>query len=83
MPGGGQLSLATERGSVPIAWRLYLPEQWAKDRQRRKKAGVPRQLEVSDQARHCAEQIRVAKAAGVAIGMVLADAGYGNRNGVA
>ena len=36
------LSLCTERGSVPIDWRLYLPEMWAKDRRRRKKSGVPR-----------------------------------------
>ena len=38
------LSLASERGSVPMEWRLYLPEKWAKDRQRRKKAGVPKSL---------------------------------------
>src|SRR5437762_8211246 len=38
------LSLASERGSVPIDWRLYLPEKWAKDRRRRKKAGVPEEL---------------------------------------
>ena len=35
------LSLASERGSVPIDWRLYLPEVWAKDRRRSKKSGVP------------------------------------------
>ena len=36
------LSLATEQGSVPIEFRLYLPEKWAKDRRRRKKPVYPR-----------------------------------------
>lgn len=31
------LSLATEQGSVPIEFQLYLPEKWAKDERRRKK----------------------------------------------
>src|SRR5882757_514454 len=72
------LSLSTERGSVPIDWRLYLPEKWAKDRRRRKKAGVPEELKFQTKPQIALEQIRAAKAAGVAIGMVLADAGYGN-----
>ena len=28
------LSLATEQASLPIAWRLYLPEIWTQDRKR-------------------------------------------------
>ena len=40
------LSLASERGSVPIDWRLYSPEKWAKDRRGRKKAGVPREVKL-------------------------------------
>ena len=72
------LSLASERGSVPIDWRLYLPEKWAKDRQRRKKAGVAGELKFLTKPEIALEQIRAAKAAGVPIGMVLADAGYGN-----
>src|SRR6267142_223439 len=72
------LSLATERGSVPIDWRLYLPEKWAKDRRRRKKAGVPKEVKFLTKPEIALEQIGAAKAAGVPIGIVLADAGYGN-----
>src|SRR6185369_12597547 len=67
------LSLSTERGSVPIDWRLYLPEVWAKDQRRRKKAGVPKEVKFQTKPQIALEQIRVAKAAGVAIGIVLAD----------
>ena len=35
------VSLANEVMSVPAAYRLYVPEAWAKDRQRRKAAHVP------------------------------------------
>ncbi len=72
------LSLATERGSVPIGWRLYLPEQWAKDQRRRKKAGVPQEVKFLTKPEIALEQIRAAKAAGIPVGIVVADAGYGN-----
>src|SRR5688572_2892196 len=35
------VSLATEAASLPVAYRLYLPKDWARDRARRRKAGVP------------------------------------------
>jgi len=30
-----------EEGNAPLAWRLYLPESWANDEQRRLDAGIP------------------------------------------
>jgi DDE superfamily endonuclease len=35
------LSLANHHASLPVAYQLYLPQDWADDRERRHKAGVP------------------------------------------
>jgi SRSO17 transposase len=35
------LSLANHHASLPVAYRLYLPEDWATDSRRRRKSGVP------------------------------------------
>ena len=72
------LSLASAQGSLPIAFRLYLPEEWAKDKARREKAGVPAETTFATKPQIALEQIRAAKAAGVPVGVVLGDAGYGN-----
>ena len=39
------VSLANSAMSVPCAWRLYLAEEWAQDRKRRKVAGIPNEVE--------------------------------------
>ncbi|MDP9055106.1 MAG: IS701 family transposase [Acidobacteriota bacterium] len=72
------LSVATASASMPIAFRLYLPEVWANDRQRRKKAGVPDDIAFQTKPRIALDQIRRAQQRGVPPGVVLADAGYGN-----
>ena len=35
------LSIANHDASLPVAYRLYLPKEWASDRNRRRKGGVP------------------------------------------
>jgi len=75
------LSVATATASLPIAWRLYLPEIWAKDRQRRKKAGVPSEIAFETKPEIAIEQIRKAFEEGVTPAPVLADAAYGNDSG--
>ena len=38
------LSLANHHASLPVAYRLYLPKDWAADDARRRKAGVPEDI---------------------------------------
>ena len=71
------LSVANDHASLPVAWRLYLPESWANDRARRVKAGVPEDVIFSTKPEIALDQIRTALLAGVPSGVVLADAGYG------
>ena len=39
------LSVSTWSSSLPIAWRLYLPEVWCQDPERCRQAGVPEAVE--------------------------------------
>jgi len=71
------LSIATVQASLPVAWQLYLPLEWAEDAARRRNAGVPEELAFASKPEIALTQIRQAKAAGVPVGVVLADAGYG------
>jgi SRSO17 transposase len=72
------LSLATEQASLPIAWRLYLPQTWAQDRKRRKETGIPREVPFATKPAIALQQIRKAVEEEVTTAPVLADAAYGN-----
>ena len=75
------LSVTTESSSMPVAFRLYLPEAWANDRQRRRKAGVPETIAFQTKVEIALAEIRRAGERGIPEGVVLADAGYGTDTG--
>jgi SRSO17 transposase len=72
------LSLANPHGSLPLDYRLYLPKEWTEDPKRCKRAGVPEEIEFRTKGRIARAEIEAALAAGIARGVVLADAGYGD-----
>ena len=72
------LSLATVEGSVPLNYRLYLPAEWAEDKRRCKRAGVPKEIAFATKGELAWAQIEAALAAGIPRGTVLMDAGYGD-----
>jgi SRSO17 transposase len=76
------LSLANHDASLPIAYRLYLPEDWARDQARRDKARVPATIAFQTKPEIAFEQIKAARTAGLPQGVVLMDAGYGNDTGL-
>jgi SRSO17 transposase len=72
------LSVATAEASLPIAWRLYLPESWAEDRARRRQAGVPDEIGFQTKPAIALEQMRRALEQGVPAAPLLTDSAYGN-----
>ena len=71
------LSIANHVASLPAAYRLYLPREWSKDRVRRKKVGIPKEIKFKTKPEIALEQIRWACEAGLPRGAALMDAAYG------
>jgi SRSO17 transposase len=72
------LTLARQEVPVPIALRLYLPEDWAQDPARRAAAKIPESIRFQAKGDIALAQIEAVLADGVRFGMVVADAGYGS-----
>jgi SRSO17 transposase len=66
---------------MPVAFRLYLPEVWANDSEKRERTGVPAELPFRTKPEIALAQIRRARERGIPDGVVLADAGYGTDTG--
>ena len=74
------ISLASKQGSLPVAWQLYLPEDWAADPERRTKAGIPDEVRFATKTQIALRQLRTLLDEGAPRYCVLADAGYGVDN---
>lgn len=71
------LHLATDDASVPLDFELYLPESWASDAQRRRKAGIPEEIVFRTKWQIALTLIDRAIDNCLTPGVVTADAGYG------
>jgi SRSO17 transposase len=72
------LSLANDAASLPVAYRLYLPKDWAEDNERRCKAGIPEEIGFKTKPEIALEQIQWACETDLPGDLVLIDAGYSN-----
>lgn len=74
------VSVAHSHASLPVAFRLYLPESWASDPARRLKCGVPEQIRFQTKPTIAMSLLEKLLDTDIPRGVVLADAGYGNNS---
>jgi len=65
-------------GAAVLSWRLYLPESWAGDSQRRAEAGIPEEVKFRKKWELALEMIDQARGWELAARIIVADAGYGD-----
>ena len=67
-----------ERGTLPLGWQLYLPEDWCVDPQRREKAKVPSTVVFETKPRLASLLVEQAAGWEVPQAPILADCAYGD-----
>ena len=67
-----------ERGTLPLGWQLYLPEEWCDDRPRRRKAKIPDDVVFETKPRLAAALVEQATSWQLPTAPVLADCAYGD-----
>ena len=75
---GVSLNAATDAASCPINWRLFLPDEWNDDAERRARAHVPDDVGHREKWRLALDMIDQARGWGLEVPVVCADAGYGD-----
>lgn len=73
--------LASESASLPVAWRLYFPRDWADDVEPRANAGVPNDVAFATKPEIVLAQLECLLDEGGPRHCVLADVGYGSDHG--
>jgi len=67
-----------ERGTLPLGWALYLPEEWCADLERRRKAKIPEQVVFQTKPQLAATLTERASAWELPAAPILADCAYGD-----
>lgn len=65
------------KGTVPLGWALYLPQEWCEDPERRKKAKIPEEIEFQTKPELAVELVKRAAGWGIATAPILGDCAYG------
>jgi SRSO17 transposase len=66
------------RGTLPLGWRLYLPEEWCDDRERRRKAKIPESVCFHTKPQLAGSLVEQAAGWQVPQAPILADCAYGD-----
>lgn len=75
---GVSINAATDTASCPLDWRIFLPEAWDDDRERRSKAHVPDAVRHREKWRLALDMLDELGEWGLVPPLVAADAGYGD-----
>ncbi|HXG70291.1 MAG TPA: IS701 family transposase [Gemmatimonadaceae bacterium] len=75
---GVSLTIATDTASCPVNWRLFLPESWDADTERRTKCGVPAEVRHVPKWQLALDQIDDLIEWGLEVPTVAADTAYGD-----
>ena len=67
-----------ERGTVPLGWRLYVPEDWCDDLARRRKAKIPDGVVFETKPRLAGDLCELAAGWQLPAAPILADSAYGD-----
>jgi SRSO17 transposase len=67
-----------ERGTLPLGWALYLPEEWCADIERRRKAKIPDHVVFKTKPQLGVDLVEQAVGWGLAAAPVLGDEAYGD-----
>ena len=75
---GVSLHAVGGKGTVPLGWALYLPEEWCADPERRRKAKIPHEVQFKTKPELAVELVEQAAGWNVEKAPVLGDCAYGN-----
>jgi SRSO17 transposase len=67
-----------ERGTLPLGWRLYLPDEWCDDRERRRKAKIPDEVCFQTKSALAGDLCEQAAGWEIPTAPILADSAYGD-----